>query len=67
MSASRAELSTIATGLEELTRRVAELADQAAAHADDDPMASDLFALERALRGACRRIERLARSAPATS
>jgi hypothetical protein len=59
--ASKAELSSIASGLEELAKRVYALADQAAKEPDDDPLASELFALERALAGACRRLERLSR------
>jgi hypothetical protein len=58
MPAPIAELSSVATALDELTRRLAVIADQAASEHDDDT-ASELFAVERALRGAVRRLGRL--------
>lgn len=58
MPADRAELSSLTTALTELTRRVASMAEGAAA-AKDEEIASELFAVERALRGAGRRLERL--------
>jgi hypothetical protein len=58
MPPPRAELSSVATALDELTRRVATIADQAASDHDDET-ASELFAVERALRGAVRRLGRL--------
>jgi hypothetical protein len=58
MSPPLAELSSVATALDELTRRVVTIADQAATDHDDET-ASELFAVERALRGANRRLERL--------
>jgi hypothetical protein len=58
MPASLAELSSVATALDELTRRVVTIADQAASDHDDET-ASELFAVERALRGANRRLGRL--------
>ena len=58
MSAERAELSSLSTALTEITRRVAGIAEQAAADKDDE-LSSELFAVERALRGAGRRLERL--------
>jgi hypothetical protein len=58
MAASTAELSSLATALEDLTRRVTAHAD--AAHgAKEDEMAKELFAIERALMGASRRLTRL--------
>jgi len=57
-----AELSSLATALEELRQRVALIADQAASDHDDDT-ASELFAVERALTGAGRRLGRIT-SAP---
>jgi hypothetical protein len=54
----RAELSSLASALAELTRRISAMAEQAAA-AEDDELSSELFAAERALRGAQRRLERL--------
>jgi hypothetical protein len=52
----------LATALEELRQRVAAIADQAASEHDDDT-ASELFAVERALTGAGRRLGRIT-SAP---
>ena len=58
MPAPRAELSSLATALEELRARVAALADQSHADEDDDS-ATELFAVERALTGAVQRLGRL--------
>ena len=58
MSEEMAELSSVGTALGELTRRVSSLAEQAAQRADDE-VSSELFAVERALQGAGRRLERL--------
>lgn len=58
MSEEMAELSSLGTALGELTRRVASLAEQAATRSDDE-VSFELFAVERALRGAGRRLERL--------
>ena len=58
MPAPLAELSSVATALDELTRRVVTIADQAASDHDDET-AVELFAVERALKGAGRRLERL--------
>ena len=56
------ELSSIATALSELTRRVGAIAEDAsAAHQDD--LASELFAVERSLTAAGRRMDRLAAGA----
>jgi hypothetical protein len=55
------ELSSIATALEELTRRVTAHADAADAEKEDDT-AKELFAIERALTGASRRLSRLTAS-----
>lgn len=55
---TRAELSSLASTLEELTRRVTALAEQAQAK-DDDVLAAELFGVERALTGALRRLGRL--------
>ena len=59
MAASSAELSSLATALDELTRRVTALAEQARAREEDD-LAAELFGVERALTGALRRLGRLA-------
>ena len=53
-----AELSSIASSLEQISRRVTALADAAAA-AKRDEVAGSLIAVERALVGAVRRLERL--------
>ena len=58
MAASAAELSSLATALEDLTRRITVHADAASAAKDED-MAKELFAIERALMGASRRLTRL--------
>lgn len=58
MASSTAELSSLATGLDELSRRVTQHADAAYA-AKDDELAKELFAVERALNGANRRLSRL--------
>ncbi|MHB1710328.1 MAG: hypothetical protein ACYCV7_02835 [Acidimicrobiales bacterium] len=58
MTHSTAELSSLTTALEELTGRVTAHAE--AAHlAKEDDMAKELFAIERALAGATRRLVRL--------
>lgn len=56
---SAAELSSLATALDELSRRVTEHADAAQARQDEET-ARELFAIERALNGANRRLSRLA-------
>lgn len=58
MSAAGAELSSLATALEELTRRVTAIAEHYAKAKRDD-LASDLYAAERALAGAHRRLARV--------
>jgi hypothetical protein len=52
------ELSSIASSLEQIGRRVTTLADAAIAAKRDD-VATDLIAVERALAGVVRRLERL--------
>ncbi len=59
MSASAAELSSIATALDELSKRVTAHAD-AADQAKDEETARELFAIERSLGSANRRLARLA-------
>jgi hypothetical protein len=58
MVASSAELSSLATALDELSRRVTAHAD-AADVAKDEETARELFAIERALNSANRRLARL--------
>jgi hypothetical protein len=60
---SRAELSSLTSTLDELTRRVTSLADQARAVEEED-LAAELFGVERALTGALRRLRRLDASRP---
>jgi hypothetical protein len=60
MPSSSAELSSLATALDELTRRVTVHADAAHA-ARDEETARELFAIERALTTANRRLARLAK------
>jgi hypothetical protein len=57
--ATPAELSSLSSTLDELTRRVSALAEEAAA-ADQDDLATELFGIERALTGALRRLRKLA-------
>ena len=61
MAASSAELSSLATALDELTKRVTHHAE-AAASAKDEETARELFAIERSLASANRRMTRLALS-----
>ncbi len=61
MPASPAELSSLSTALGDLTERIGAIATRAAAAHDDDA-AAELFAVERALTGAGRRLARLASS-----
>jgi hypothetical protein len=58
--ANSAELSSIATELEELTARITSIADTAA-KADDESTYHDLYEVERALKAAQRRLTKLAR------
>ncbi|MHB8218878.1 MAG: hypothetical protein ACYDHU_00935 [Acidimicrobiales bacterium] len=55
---TRAQMSSIASSLGELQRRVSQMAEEASA-AGDDEVASELFNVERSLLGALRRIGRL--------
>ena len=59
MPASSAELSSLATALDELTRRVT-VHGEAADEAKDEETARELFAIERSLTSANRRLARLA-------
>jgi hypothetical protein len=58
MTSARAALSTVASSLDELTARVTTEADRYAGTERDD-IASDLYEIERSLRAAARRLERL--------
>jgi len=57
MSDPVAELSSVSTALEELTRRVADIASAEANH--DEGITNELFEIERALSGAHRRLAKL--------
>ncbi|MGB9111324.1 MAG: hypothetical protein WCF24_01195 [Acidimicrobiales bacterium] len=58
MAIERSELSSISKTVEDLAKRVASMGDAAQA-ARDDSTAHELYAIERALIGATRRIARL--------
>lgn len=62
-SATVAQLSSSASQLADLTRRVERLAADAASR-DDDLVAGELYEVERSLVAASRRIDRLLRNAP---
>ncbi|MDA8274431.1 MAG: hypothetical protein M0029_03520 [Actinomycetota bacterium] len=55
---SRAELSSLSSALTDVTRRITAEAEAARSAADEDA-AHELFAVERALVGAGRRLQRL--------
>jgi hypothetical protein len=59
MPPETAELSSVATQLDQIMRRVTAMAEHATALHEDD-VAAELFGVERALSGAQRRVERLA-------
>ena len=59
MAASSAELSSLSTALDDLTRRVTVHAESADT-AKDEETARELFAIERSLASANRRLARLA-------
>ncbi|HET7522508.1 MAG TPA: hypothetical protein VFJ79_00030 [Acidimicrobiales bacterium] len=55
---ARAELSSVSTGVEELLKRVTEIADGLAGM-ERDVVGPDLFEVERSLRSAQRRLRRI--------
>ena len=63
MDTDLAELSSISSSIDQLTRRVTGLVDVAVAGKHDD-VAVELMAVERALAGAGRRLERLVLKRP---
>jgi len=63
MGPDLAETSSISASLEQLNQRVTSMAD-AAAGAKQDDVAADLYAVERALAGAVRRLERMVSGRP---
>ena len=58
MTGSSAELTSLATALEELTARITAIADLYAT-GERDELATDLYAVERALTGARRRLTKV--------
>ncbi|MGH9172336.1 MAG: hypothetical protein ACRD0Z_15940 [Acidimicrobiales bacterium] len=58
MPGDLAELSSIASMLDELSRRVSVMAETASQE-KQERAAAELFAVEKALQGATRRLERL--------
>lgn len=58
MSSPAAELSSLATALDELTRRVTAIADRYAVDRRDD-LATELYHVERALVGASRSLAKV--------
>lgn len=54
-----AEVSSLATSLEDLTRRITALADRFSASAREDAAAATLYEVERHLRSATRRLASL--------
>lgn len=56
-----AELSSLATTLDDLTRRVTALADRFSGSTRDDTSAATLYEVERHLRSATRRLATLSR------
>ncbi|HEY3842913.1 MAG TPA: hypothetical protein VGL48_06635 [Acidimicrobiales bacterium] len=59
---SAAELSSLSSTLKDLTDRVTSMAEAAQSKGNDD-MAHELFAVERSLGGALRRLRRFAQTA----
>lgn len=57
MEDPRPELSSVSTALDELTRRLSAMADASAGGEDD--LSVELFEIERSLRGAQRRLQKL--------
>ena len=55
---AHAELSSVSTRLEELVKRVTDIADGLAGH-ERDQIAPDLYEVERTLRAAERRLRRV--------
>lgn len=57
---SRAELSSLSSSLDELLRRITDLADRRSHGGRPDEVANGLYEVERALREARRRLSRVA-------
>lgn len=58
MATDLAELSSVASSLEQIARRVCAMAEEASSQGEET-VSSELFAVERALQGAGRRLDRL--------
>jgi hypothetical protein len=58
MPTDLAELSSIAASLDQITRRVGAMAEQANEE-QEETVSSELFSVERALQGATRRLSRV--------
>lgn len=58
MPTDLAELSSIASSLDQITRRVGAIAEHASTDGDET-VSGELFSVERAIKGATRRLERL--------
>lgn len=61
MPTDLAELSSIAASLDQITRRVGAMAEQANLQ-QEETVSGELFSVERALQGATRRLDRLVSS-----
>jgi hypothetical protein len=57
MEDPRPELSSVSTALDELTKRLSAMADASAGGEED--LSVELFEIERSLRGAQRRLQKL--------
>lgn len=57
MDDPRPELSSVSTALDELTKRLSAMADASAGGEED--LSVELFEIERSLRGAQRRLQKL--------
>lgn len=62
MESDRAELSALATSLDDLTTRVTAVADRYQGSTDRRDIADGLYEVERSLRTASRKLERVLRS-----
>ena len=60
MGDPRPELSSVSTALDELTKRLSAMADASACEQSD--ISVELFEIERSLRGAQRRLQKLVSS-----
>ena len=60
MDHERAQLAPVATALDELTRRITDLAESYGGGSDDQ-VSSELYEIERSLQQAARRLDRLVR------